>query len=86
LPELSEEEALIQEKTIKEEEEKYRCDLCSKRFKGPEFVNKHIRLKHPDVLAESAAVVRRWRMRTHRATVPADSDSLCAPVAPQHAG
>ena len=29
---------------------KYKCDLCSKMFKGPEFVHKHIFNKHYTVL------------------------------------
>ena len=28
----------------------YNCDLCNKRFKSTEFVNKHIFNKHSDVL------------------------------------
>lgn len=30
----------------------YKCDLCDKRFKSPEFVHKHIFNKHKDKLDE----------------------------------
>ncbi len=35
----------------KVDEEKYRCGHCSKAFKGPEFVLKHLQLKHEDVVS-----------------------------------
>jgi len=36
---------------IKQEEaSKYRCKECNKLFKAPEFVIKHIAVKHPEVL------------------------------------
>lgn len=35
---------------IKEEEtNKYRCKNCSKLFKAPEFVHKHLTTKHPEL-------------------------------------
>ena len=34
------------------ESEKYKCDICNKGFRGAEFVYKHIRNKHEDVLEE----------------------------------
>ncbi|KAI8835559.1 hypothetical protein BC829DRAFT_406320 [Chytridium lagenaria] len=34
------------------ESEKYRCKDCSKLFRGEEFVRKHIRSKHPEVVKE----------------------------------
>lgn len=33
-------------------EQKYRCKICNKLFKGDDFVRKHIRTKHSDVLKE----------------------------------
>lgn len=39
----------------KVDEGRYRCVHCSKLFKGPDFVVKHLRLKHEDV-AKSAAL------------------------------
>lgn len=41
---------LSQQSIIKVEEEKYRCSHCSKAFKGPEYVLKHLHLKHADVV------------------------------------
>jgi stress-induced morphogen len=35
-----------------EKEQKYRCAICSKLFKGEEFVAKHIRLKHEAEIRE----------------------------------
>lgn len=32
----------------KVQEAKFRCSICTKLFKGPEFVDKHIRLKRPE--------------------------------------
>ena len=42
---------LTEQSIVKVEEEKYRCSHCSKAFKGPEFVLKHLHLKHEDVVA-----------------------------------
>ena len=39
------------------EAEKFRCILCNKMFKGPEFVEKHIRLKHPERVQEIESAV-----------------------------
>ena len=40
-------------KTIEVESgNKYQCELCSKMFKGPEFVHKHIFNKHITLLEE----------------------------------
>uniref|UniRef100_A0A6B2KZY1 C2H2-type domain-containing protein n=1 Tax=Arcella intermedia TaxID=1963864 RepID=A0A6B2KZY1_9EUKA len=41
-------EEMYRKKIIKENEERYRCDLCSKMFKAVKFVRKHIDTKHPD--------------------------------------
>ena len=38
---------------LKIDNAKYRCKLCVKLFRGPEFVSKHIRLKHPLVVEEA---------------------------------
>ncbi len=47
--ELATEDNLIESKyVIKLEESRFRCSLCSKLFKGPEFVIKHVRLKHEE--------------------------------------
>jgi len=39
---------------------KYGCSApgCSKLFHGPEFVLKHLRLKHPELLAAHVASVK----------------------------
>ena len=38
----------INQKILKVDEEKFRCSLCAKLFRGAEFVSKHIGLKHSD--------------------------------------
>ncbi|KAG0234655.1 hypothetical protein BGX31_004478 [Mortierella sp. GBA43] len=35
-------------KTQQDEPTKWRCKICTKPFRGEEFVHKHIRVKHPD--------------------------------------
>jgi len=42
--------ALLEEKTQQVAEAKFRCLQCSKHFRGPEYVHKHIRKMHTDVL------------------------------------
>ena len=39
---------------------KYGCGAkgCEKLFHAPEFVHKHLRLKHPDIVLESTSKVR----------------------------
>lgn len=47
--ELATEDNIIESKfVIKLDEARYRCSLCNKLFKGPEFVIKHVRLKHEE--------------------------------------
>jgi len=38
----------LQECVVKVEESKYRCSICSKLFKGPDFVVKHLSTKHTE--------------------------------------
>lgn len=38
----------LQGKTQQDEPTKWRCKICTKPFRGEEFVHKHIRTKHPD--------------------------------------
>ncbi|KAI7830482.1 hypothetical protein BC939DRAFT_283434 [Gamsiella multidivaricata] len=38
----------LQGKTQQDEPTKWRCKVCTKPFRGEEFVHKHIRTKHPD--------------------------------------
>ena len=40
------------------EDAKFRCSICTKLFKGPEFVDKHIRLKHPEKVEEAEAEIQ----------------------------
>eukprot|EP01133_Synstelium_polycarpum_P001389 gene1389-1602_t len=47
-------EEFIQINTFKIEDEKYRCSLCAKLFKGSEYVKKHINLKHPEELKKDS--------------------------------
>ena len=35
-----------------EEATKYRCKECSKLFKAPEFVVKHVIVKHPELIGD----------------------------------
>ena len=41
--------------TVQEEENKFRCDLCKKLFRGSEFIKKHLSVKHNE---EVSAVVK----------------------------
>jgi len=45
-------ESFYNEKIIKDSPERFRCEICSKMFKGPLFVKKHISVKHPEKLEE----------------------------------
>lgn len=46
---LATEDNIIESKyVIKLDDARFRCSLCSKLFKGPEFVIKHVRLKHEE--------------------------------------
>jgi len=45
-------ETFYKDKIIKDSPERYRCDVCSKMFKGPIYVKKHISVKHPEKLEE----------------------------------
>lgn len=45
-------EIFYNEKIIKDSPERFRCDICSKMFKGPIFVKKHIAAKHPEKIEE----------------------------------
>ena len=47
-----------QSKTVEMQTNKYKCKLCDKMFKGPEFVHKHIFNKHEDALNEKFNKVR----------------------------
>eukprot|EP00741_Cyanophora_paradoxa_P007801 tig00001214_g7547.t1 len=51
-------EGFCGENTKMVEAEKYRCVQCTKLFKGPEFVGKHIRNKHEDKINELKAKLR----------------------------
>ncbi|KAF9165648.1 Kanadaptin [Actinomortierella ambigua] len=42
----------LQQKTQQQEPAKWRCKICTKPFRGEEFVHKHIRSKHPDDVKE----------------------------------
>lgn len=46
-------EALTESSIKKVEEGKYRCNHCLKAFKGPEFVLKHLTLKHEDIVKQT---------------------------------
>ncbi|GJJ69783.1 hypothetical protein EMPS_02131 [Entomortierella parvispora] len=42
----------LQGKTQQDDTTKWRCKICTKPFRGEEFVHKHIRTKHPDEVKE----------------------------------
>lgn len=46
-------ESLTESSIKKVDEGKYRCNFCSKAFQGPEFVLKHLNLKHEDVVKQA---------------------------------
>jgi len=46
---------IIEENTIKKTDAKFKCKLCPKHFKGPQFVKKHIETKHTDILEQAVA-------------------------------
>ncbi|EZG55389.1 arsenite-resistance protein 2 [Gregarina niphandrodes] len=37
-----------EENTLRVDDEKYRCGICKKLFKGPDYVHKHLKNKHQD--------------------------------------
>merc|ERR1719362_2563147 len=49
--------AYVQENSQHEAEHRYRCGLCSKLFKGPEYLRKHFLKAHSDGLVKLAAEV-----------------------------
>lgn len=53
----TEEDNVVATYVQKESEGKYRCTECTKLFKGEEFVKKHVRLKHPNLLESVKADV-----------------------------
>lgn len=48
-------EALIQKNTVELAKDKWLCPLSGKKFKGPEFIRKHLQSKHEDKLDEAKA-------------------------------
>jgi len=46
---LAEASALCEEKTLQVAEGKFRCQVCAKHFKGPDYVHKHLRKAHTDL-------------------------------------
>jgi hypothetical protein len=45
-------EIFYKEKILKDSPERFKCSICTKMFKGPAFVRKHIVVKHPEKLEE----------------------------------
>ncbi|KAJ3176671.1 hypothetical protein HK101_010391, partial [Irineochytrium annulatum] len=56
-PELEIDRVLSSKHVSRIEQEKFRCRECTKLFRGDEFVRKHIRGKHPEVIGEIRAEV-----------------------------
>uniref|UniRef100_A0A1I7TK41 Serrate RNA effector molecule homolog n=2 Tax=Caenorhabditis tropicalis TaxID=1561998 RepID=A0A1I7TK41_9PELO len=48
-------EALIVKNTVELAKDKWLCPLSGKKFKGPEFIRKHLQSKHEDKLEEARA-------------------------------
>jgi hypothetical protein len=51
-------EKFVQSNVVKVEEGKFKCGLCTKLFKGSDFVTKHVRTKHEDKVLEIENEVR----------------------------
>jgi len=45
-------EIFYTDKIIKDNPDRFRCELCNKMFKGPVYVKKHISTKHPEKIEE----------------------------------
>jgi hypothetical protein len=43
-------EDLVNKKTKEEDENKVRCEVCNKLFRGTEFMKKHIHTKHEELI------------------------------------
>lgn len=49
-------EERLEEKFVQQlEKEKFKCTECAKLFKGPEFVVKHLKLKHEDMVTKESS-------------------------------
>ena len=59
-PEISTEmpESWFEDNMRQESEEKYRCKICQKAFKAPNFVRKHLNLKHDERTEEEKEAAR----------------------------
>jgi hypothetical protein len=65
-----EQDTLLDAHVKQEDEKKYRCAVpkCGKLFMAPDFVRKHIRLKHPDLIEEAT-----HKARPHWSPTPSSS-------------
>lgn len=57
----SEVEAFIKANSVELSAEKWLCPLSGKKFKGPEFIRKHLQSKHQDKLDEAKQDVSEGR-------------------------
>jgi hypothetical protein len=55
-------ETRLSRHVLKEHDNKFRCELCQKLFKGDDFVKKHIRGKHSSVVSEEEDDVEFFNM------------------------
>lgn len=62
---VSEVEKFVQSNTQELAKDKWLCPLSGKKFKGPEFVQKHIFNKHGEKVEEVKKEVSVWRCSTH---------------------
>jgi hypothetical protein len=62
-----------------EEATKYRCKECSKLFKAPEFVVKHVIVKHPELIGDKLDEVSRIARQSDRTELISDryAQQLC---------
>lgn len=63
--------------TVQEEENKYRCDLCKKLFRGSEFIKKHLAVRHVE---EGNAVIKERMESIMLEKYLADPGKLTNPV------
>jgi len=79
------------EQVKKLEDEKYRCAVCNKLFRGDEFVRKHIVLKHVDSLNEAKQkgleeqfFLNYWNDPRHIQFLPNQQNQQQLQLYPQH--
>lgn len=72
-------EAFIQKNTVELAKDKWLCPLSGKKFKGPEFIRKHLQSKHEDKLEEARAEADFFNNYLADAQRPVDCEPKQAP-------